>query len=342
MLIRQNGPVFGSSNPYSQPGETQVNLSFRGLHSEDHYNGDIEQVQRHTLGTYVVNKQRAVDLTFTHTFTPRFSASVGVPYVNASWGIPTPINPPGTRANENGRGLGDISVSGRMWILPTDKYTSGNISIGLGLKTPSGNSRYKDTFPASNGTNNIPRPVDMSVQPGDGGWGIMMEASAFRKIPHAQVFGQVSYLANPRDTNGTPSIAVSRLAPGQTPGGNPDRWVNSVPDQYLVRAGGAFPIVKGFAGSIAWRAEGQKRYDLFGASHGFRRPGIEMFVEPGISYAKGAHMFALQLPIGFYRDRFPDPYTGNKGDATFPKHIFLASYGYRFGGSKAPSAAICQ
>jgi hypothetical protein len=73
VLIRQNGPVFGSSNPYSQPGETQINVSTRNLRSTDHYNGDVEQVQRQTLDTFVVNLQHAVDVTVSRTFTERFS-----------------------------------------------------------------------------------------------------------------------------------------------------------------------------------------------------------------------------------------------------------------------------
>ena len=135
MLIRQNGPVFGSSNPYSQPGETQVNVSTRNLTSTDHYSGDVEQVQRQTLGTYVVNVQHAVDVSVSHTFTERLSMSIGVPFVAASWGIPSPTAPtPGPRATENARGLGDISVSGRYWLLPTSRFTSGNISAGIGVK----------------------------------------------------------------------------------------------------------------------------------------------------------------------------------------------------------------
>jgi len=43
--------VLGSSNPYSQAGENQVSLTTRFLNSSDHYNGDVEQVQRQTLGT---------------------------------------------------------------------------------------------------------------------------------------------------------------------------------------------------------------------------------------------------------------------------------------------------
>jgi cytochrome oxidase Cu insertion factor (SCO1/SenC/PrrC family) len=65
-----------------------------------------------------------------------------------------------------------------------------------------------------------------------------------------------------------------------------------------------------------------------------------MFVEPGVSYAKGSHVYSVQIPIGYYRNRFPNPYTGNKGDATFPKYIVLASYGYRFGGAAKPNASL--
>ena len=41
------------------------------------------------------------------------------------------------------------------------------------------------------------------------------------------------------------------------------------------------------------------------------------------------------MPIAFYRNRQPDPYTGAAGDATFPNYIFLATYGYRFGVKKS-------
>jgi hypothetical protein len=343
VLIRQNGPVFGSSNPYSQPGETQVNVSTRNLRSTDHYNGAVEQVQRQTQGTYVVNLQHAFDLTINHTLTPRVSIAAGVPFVAASWGIPSPTAPPGPRANQNGRGLGDISLSGRSWILPTDRFRRGNISAGIGMKMPTGNSGYKDRYPDRNGNNNEPRFVDQSVQPGDGGWGLMFEISGFKTIPHAQLFGSASYLANPRDRNETTSITVNRLPPGVTPTGNADRFYNSVPDQYMARLGGAVPVGKtGVAGSLAWRVEGLPRYDLIGGSHGFRRPGVAMFIEPGISYAKGSLIYSFQMPITYYRNRFRDPYTDAAGDATFPKRIFLASFGYRFGSKSGKSnTAIC-
>jgi peroxiredoxin len=334
--------VFGSSNPYSQAGETQINISTRNLRSSDHYNGTVEQVARQTADTYVVNLQHMVDVSVSRSFTERFSMNVGVPFINSSWGIPMPLSGGrATRVDQVGRGIGDISVSGRAWVLPTDRFTSGNIAVGVGLKMPTGNSSAKATFPNISGTNPQLKPVDQSVQPGDGGWGLTMDLSGFKRIRYATLFGSASYLANPRDHNDTTAIGYN-ISAAAVPPINPDGTsFNSVPDQFMARLGGAVPIGRtGFACSLAWRVEGLPRYDLFGQSHGFRRPGVEMFVEPGASYAKGSHVYSVQIPLGYYRNRFPNPYTGNKGDATFPKYIVLASYGYRFGGSFKPNASL--
>jgi hypothetical protein len=88
------------------------------------------------------------DVTVSRTFTERMSMSIGVPFVAASWGIPSvTASAPGPRANEDAHGLGDISVSGRYWLLPTTKFTTGNISAGVGVKMPTGNEGYMDTYP---------------------------------------------------------------------------------------------------------------------------------------------------------------------------------------------------
>lgn len=337
--------MFGSSNPYSQAGETQISFSTRNLRSTDHYNRDVEQLQRQTLGSYVVNLQHAFDLNVSHVFTERFSMSVGVPFVSASWGIPSPTNGgEAARATQHGRGFGDISVSGRTWVLPTDRFRSGNVAVGIGVKFPTGDSHRTDVFPNISGTDTKEKPVDQSVQPGDGGWGILFDMQGFKRIPHGQLFGSASYLANPRDRNETTSIGYNISAAAVPPIDPNGTSLNSVPDQYLVRLGAAFPIgQKGFVASMAWHVEGLPRYDLFGESHGFRRPGVEMFIEPGIAYAKGSHVYNFSVPIAYYRNRFPNPITGNAGDATFPNYIFLASYSYRFGGKNGTSdTALCQ
>ena len=333
MLIRQTAPVLGAASPYQQPGEWQVNLSLRQLQSDIHFRLDEHQVEREELGTFVINRQHAADLTASYAFSQRFSMSVGVPFSAASWSIPSPTSPvPGPRAQQDARGLGDISAMGRLWLLNTQNHTTGNIGIGVGVKLPTGKYDAQDLYPDRNGQNNQLRHVDQSIQPGDGGWGLMLEAQGFKRLGRAQVFGTGSYLANPRDTNGTPSLTVARLPPGVQPASsNFDRLVNSVPDQYVARLGTAVRVASRFGVSAAYRIEGQRRYDLIGKSHGFRRPGVAMFVEPGFSYSAGVQSFSLNFPISFYRNRKPDPYTGLQGDATFPRFIMMANYGYRFG-----------
>jgi copper ion binding protein len=337
VLIRQTAPVIGANgSPYSPAGEWQINLSTRDLRSTDHYSLDVEQLQRQTLATNVVNLQNSVDLTVGYQLSERLGFTVGVPFLAASWSIPTPTGPTaGPRAQQDTRGIGDISAAARYWVLNTRSHLGGNIGIGVGIKAPTGTYNAQDRYPDSTGKNDQLRYVDQSIQPGDGGWGITTEVQAFHSIKRAMIFASGNYLINPRNTNGTPSLTVARLPPGAVPAASSyNKLVNSVPDQYLVRIGTSVGLGNGLAASFAWRVEGMPRYDLIGRSDGFRRPGLEMFGEPGISYSTSRGTFSLSVPIGYYRNRKLDPYTNLAGDATFPNYIALGSYSIRFGGHR--------
>jgi hypothetical protein len=65
------------------------------------------------------------------------------------------------------------------------------------------------------------RYVDQSVQPGDGGWGLVREAHAVRQVKGAFLFASGSYLANPKATNDTPSIISAWNFPSR-PGSSQD------------------------------------------------------------------------------------------------------------------------
>jgi hypothetical protein len=133
---------------------------------------------------------------------------------------------------------------------------------------------------------------------------------------------------------GAPSI-LQGLGIAVTPA-NVARSINSVPDQFLARIGTTATITRWLAASIAWRAEGSPRYDLWGRADGFRRPGVEMYWEPGITIGAGRHTVSFNMPIGYYYNRFPDPYTGNPGDSTFPKYVAIGTYSLTFGGGGHP------
>lgn len=331
MLIRQSAPVLGAEgSTYTPAGEWQFSVGARNLRSTDHYNGTAEQLQRQAQGTYVENLQHSLDLTLGYQINPRVSVSGSVPYFSGSWSIPAPRAPVlGPRAREDALGLGDIVVAARSWVLDPKAHQGENFSVGLGVKMPTGKADAQDQFPDINGRNNASRYVDQSVQPGDGGWGITTELTGFKRIKRVMAFGSFNYLINPKNTNDTPSIIVNLGIPVAP--ANANRVLNSVPDQYVARLGASTALGKGFAASFAWRIEGMPRYDLIGRSDGWRRPGKEMFLEPGISYSKGSSSFGFQVPIGYYRNREPDPYTGQLGDATFPRFILLGNYSIRFG-----------
>ncbi len=98
--------------------------------------------------------------------------------------------------------MGDTRITGYRWLLDPLKSIKGNIQAGLGLKFPTGNYKYKDIFYKADATN-VLGPVDQSIQPGDGGFGITGEINTFFNFSHKiGVYGNFFYLINPREENG--------------------------------------------------------------------------------------------------------------------------------------------
>jgi len=332
ILLRQTSPMFGTTGTLDQDVGTW-NLTFTGRNStaDIHYNGTERQRQRETEQTYVVNRQNSLTTTVSYQATPRVSVNVGIPFVEASWGIPSPrAGGPGTRANENARGIGDITTLARMSLLSPSTHRSWNISVGGGVKFPTGDNGATDVFPDGSGNNNLERYVDISVNPGDGGWGLISDLQAYKMMGRFVAFGSGTWLLNPRNT-GAPSrgnVATTT---------NPTN-VNTVSDQFIFRAGTSVSVTRRVSASLAWRMEGVPRYDLIGRSEGFRRPGVEMYWEPGITVMSGRHAISLNVPIGYYFNRFRNPNTATRGDSTFPEYVAIATYSMRLGrASKTPT-----
>jgi hypothetical protein len=334
ILIRQTSPLFGTTGALDQEvGTWTITLSGRASIANKHYNGTEHQIQREIEQTYVVNRQNSGTVTVGYQLTPRFNVTAGIPYVEASWGIPSPrAGGPAARANENARGLGDITTLARLAVFnPSTSTRSWNIIVGGGVKMPTGNNEASDIFPDGNGNNDVERYVDISVHPGDGGWGLIMDFQGYKQIGRVTAFGSSTWLANPRDTG---TASRGNMVSSTTPSN-----INTVSDQFLFRAGAAVPITSHITASLSWRAEGVPRYDVIGDSHGFRRPGVEMYWEPGVTVTQGRHSVSFNFPVGYYFNRFPNPYTGNPGDSTFPEYVSIATYSVRLGGKSNAHAA---
>jgi hypothetical protein len=133
-------------------------------------------------------------------------------------------------------------------------------------------------------------------------------------------FALGSYLANPRNTTGVPTFFGSLNNPNNT-------QLNSAADQFSVQMGASGHVKRGWpVPSLVYRIEGVPISDLFGASDGFRRPGVIGFTEPGVTYEIGRHMFSASLGIRSYVNIKDSPTTARAEDATVPKLIFTAAY----------------
>jgi len=214
-------------------------------------------------------------------------------------------------------GIGDVALLGSAWIFDPAENPTANISFGLGVKFPTGEDDVEDDFRAADRTVTR-RTVDQSIQPGNGGFGAIVDVRAFPLLfDTVTVFGHGTCLFEPRETNG---VRTGRSLASEA--------VMSVADQYLRRIGLAIPISRehGLSLLLGGRAEAVPVRDLIGGSDGFRRPGIAVSLEPGLVWANGPHTFSVSVPFAVYRNRWrsvSDRADGRHGDAAFADYLIL-------------------
>lgn len=280
----------------------QLNTSYRYFRSFRHFVGTEEQKERLEKNTEVINWQHSLDLALVRHFNSRWSLAMNLPIIS---NVRSSLYEHGGNTAKNARhktrsfGVGDIRFTGYYWLFEPSKSPNANIQVGLGLKLPTGDYRYQDFF-IKNDTTKILGPVDQSIQLGDGGTGFTTEINAYYNFSKLiSVYGSFYYLFNPREQNG---VSTAR---GGTPAATAITYGSStmsVPDQYMIRAGGNLSLDR-FTASAGMRMECVPSEDLIGGSSGFRRPGYVISVEPGISYQfKKVSAFAT-VPVALKRDR---------------------------------------
>jgi hypothetical protein len=305
---------------YLEPGGWEADVSYRYLHAEHVFEGTTEQPQLHSVGGR--NSIHSFDVDATYQITPRFSGTLTLPFLHDDFSL---INDDGKRHGGSTGGLGDMRLVGNGWLLSPPEHPNGNVNIGIGVKFPTGDARATDTyFTKTNGP--IIRPVDIAAQPGDGGWGLFLELQAFQKLMNnLYAYASGFYLINPRDTNGT-----ERPSPTSTA-------VNSVPDQYLGRAGLSYSIwpARGLAVTLGARIDGVPVTDAVGNSDGFRRAGYALYVDPGINWAFEKNTLSINFPVAVQRNLQASPYLDNgvqkfSTRGSFADFIIVAAFSRRF------------
>jgi hypothetical protein len=342
----------------------QASVGYRWLHSDRHYVGSNYQEQRAEERSQVINELNMIDFGLTYNINSRWSLSLDVPYVDNHRGsaIRNAAREVIGRSNVEATGIGDMRLSVNFWLWdpaghlgasatpePTGKgkaptanapQTSGrrgNIRLSIGVDAPTGEKDAKDYRRVYNNTTGqievdpVPRFVDQSIQPGDGGWGIPIDIYAYYDFtPSLTGYFQSSYLITPEGQSGVP-----------TGRGGAGEAIMSIGDTWMARAGLEYDILprQGLSVSLGLRSEGQPSEDLFGSSLGFRRPGMNIAVEPGITWIKNGWSASLLWPIVFYNNRFqsvPDEIvsaaTGvtRHGDAAFAQSYMMFVIGKQF------------
>ena len=348
VAIRHFSSCVGNSleNNVLNQGDLQLGLNYRYFKSFRHFRGTEEEPDRITNNTEVVNYSHSTDFFLTYGISQRVYASITVPTVFNSR---SSLYEHGRNERNTtfSRGLGDIRFGVGFWLLDLEKNQNGNIALGLGLKLPTGNYNAIDIF-YNVGPNGEPqtRPVDQSIQPGDGGFGFTLDFQAYKKIANS-LFGYASgyYLINPRETNGIRTFRETL---------NPlleNEAIMAVPDQYSLRTGFSYTVSPTLSTSLGARFDCIPVKDFIGGNDGFRRPGNILSIDPGIALNKSNFSFNLNVPFAIRRERpqsitdlATEQATGTQrhGDAAFSDYVINFGITYRMNNSKVKIAPELQ
>lgn len=344
----------GGSNPMTQSnlfgkGEWRAAVNYRYFRSYKHFRGDSEEQERVENGTQVINVAHSADLGLSYSLTSRLSFSVNLPVISYDrsslyehYGNSTTANPDQLRFHTDAKGIGDLRLAANYWLFDPNQPGSGNISLGLGVKLPTGNANVQGDFHKLNSEKVdtvVRKAVDQSIQLGDGGWGFTFDVQAYQQLSHhLSLYFSGFYLFNPENVNET-------LTRGTLNNVDPLIAYHSIADQYAVRLGANVLVLpaQNLSVSLGARAEGIPSSDLIGKSEGFRRPGYVVSAEPGLFLSSGNFNFNLSVPVALYRNRVKSTYdladpTGQRhGDAAFADYSINAGVMYRFGGHKNES-----
>jgi hypothetical protein len=351
--------VAGGSGLALAPKQWQVGANYRYFESFRHFKGDEEQYDRLVKQTQVINYSNTIDISASMGLTLRTQMNVNLPvsYTDRSsyyehGGQTTTF--PGARKTSTSAGIGDARIGISKWLWNPVSHTKSNLMLGVGLKLPTGNWNVQDSFynvmvtdpvTGSSSRQTVYRPVDQSIQLGDGGIGLSLEMQGFWEMADGLfAYGNAFYILNPRGVNGTMTNRRTTIVVNGVSQVFTNEYMCSVADQYAARLGFLSQSqLHGLSFSWGARLEGVPVRDLVGESYGFRRPGYTIAAEPGVTYMKGKTTVNFNMPIALYRirkqsvtDKEVQDATGvaRNGDAAFADYLISLGVTYRLDAPK--------
>jgi hypothetical protein len=319
--IRFSTPVSlgGEGQAYQRTREWQLTLAYRRLVSNEWFIGTKESSALAPGGRSPVFNIHTFVADVAYSFTDRLRARASLP---VSIGSFSRVAADKALHEQNASGVGDLSVIAETWLFAPRTHRRGNIAVGLGLKAPTGSHKIGSQFHTATGA--VDFPADQTIQPSDGGWGVLLQSEAFRQITErtfAYAFG--SYMVSPKAHSDVP------VTPNST-----TYW--SVPDVYSARVGAAFSVLPdhGLTMSLGGRVDGIPRRDLIGGGDDstIKRTAYVLFADPGLSLTRGKGTFTLSVPYRLRVNRMKSVYerrTNGVNGGGFAKYLVFASYSHR-------------
>jgi hypothetical protein len=316
----------GQGQAYQPRNQWRLTLAYRHLHSDQFFVGTEQNSTLAPNGESPVFNIHTFVADVGYSFSDRFQVNVSLPFSTATI---TRKWPDLVHHQQSATGIGDLSASGQLWLLNPRSHQNGNISVGLGFKAPTGSHTKVGTYYTATGS--VPYFADQTVQPGDGGWAVTVQAQAFQRVMDGiYAYGSGSYMASPKAQT---EVAINPTAPALT------YW--SVPDVYSARLGAAFSVWpdQGLSVSLGARMDGIPRHDLFGGgdSTTIKRTSRIFLADPGLSLNRGKSSFTLSVPIRVHVNRMKSLLEERTASGQlsvngggFAKFLVFASYSYRF------------
>jgi hypothetical protein len=307
------------NQPFLQRNHWQVQVSYQYANTDQFYVGD----QRNdAAGPFGVPPQRTVsilDLDVLYGISNRVNVDLVIPYVIGSGGVEQGTVQSHQFTNYHASGLGDISFEVDYWLSNPAKPGKVNGSVSLGLKAPTGSDSVTGLNYNSNPPKNL--PIDEAFQLGNGGWELLLRAQGTAQI------------SGPFFAYGSGYYGLSLTEHTDVVQGGAYR---GVPDTYSGRLGAAYllPFLDDLVLSAGGRINGVTVRDVIGGGDLYwRRPGYEVYVEPGLTWTRGATMASFSFPVRVYQkkvDSLLDSSLRRHVGSDFAPFLVIASVGRRF------------
>ena len=316
------GSLGGSGGDIYLPrGVWQVGFGYRYVNSDQLIVGHEARndLAPGGIGSFV--HTQSLNVSVVYGMTDRLSLTLNAPFSRGS--VETGYAD-GLRHTNSAAGLGDISASASYWLRNAQAFQpGGNVAIGFGVKAPTGKNSAAGKFWNANGTS-VPFPVVPAIEPGDGGWGFVVNTKAFRPVmDRSYVYAGGSYTADPKKTTTVTRSPTSTV-----------RWAAA--DSWDANAGVSTIVssAMGLSVNLGALAYGTPRRDLIGGrDDGNRLPATVAYVSPGIGITRGAHTITFSVPVRAYMDFRPsyvDQAAGKPGGGGLARRLILASYAVRY------------